>query len=135
MIRRLIGIEVTDLLETTERRLQESGSQSAETIQLLPYNVIGFSDSLSAMNRQLKSFLYQNMYQHHRVVQMQIKAARILEDLFDSYAAHPELLSREVQERAGAGDLHRTICDYIAGMTDRFALQEHDKLFNPATRP
>jgi dGTPase len=128
MIRRLIGIEVTDLLETTERRLQESGSQSAETIQLLPYNVIGFSDSLSAMNRQLKSFLYQNLYQHHRVVRKQIKATRILEDLFEYYAAHPESLSREVQERAGAGDLHRTICDYIAGMTDRFALQEHKKL-------
>jgi dGTPase len=128
MIRRLIGIEVTDLVETTERRLQDSGSQSAETIQLLPYNVIGFSDSLSAMNRQLKSFLYQNMYQHNRVVRMQNKAARILEDLFDSYATHPELLSREVQERASAGDLHRTICDYIAGMTDRFALQQHKKL-------
>jgi dGTPase len=135
MIRRLIGIEVTDLVETTERRLQASGSQSAEAIQLLSYNVIGFSDSLSAMNRQLKSFLYQNMYQHHRVVQMQTKAARILEDLFEAYAAHPELLSREVQERASAGDLHRTICDYIAGMTDRFAHQEHDKLFDPATRP
>jgi len=134
MIRRLIGIEVTDLVENTEQRLQESGCQSAEAVQLLPYNVIGFSDTLSTMNRQLKSFLYQNMYQHDRVVRMHVRAARVLRDLFGAYVAHPEWLSREVQERASVGDLHRTICDYIAGMTDRFALQEHDRLINPAVR-
>jgi len=75
------------------------------------------------------------MYQHHRVVRMQTKAERILEDLFNAYIANPEVLPSEVQERARAGELHRTICDYIAGMTDRFAQEEHSKLFDPLIRP
>jgi dGTPase len=132
LIRRLIGIEVGDLVDATEARIQASGASSPKTIQRLPHNVIGHSDNLAAMNRQLKDFLYQYMYQHHRVVRMHVKAEHVLEDLFGAYTEHPEVLSQEVQERAQDVGLHRTVCDYIAGMTDRFALQEHDKLFNPA---
>jgi dGTPase len=106
-----------------------------EQLQRLEFNVVGFSDDFRRMNQQLKSFLYQNMYQHHRVVRMQTKAERILEDLFKAYIDNPEVLPSEVQERAREGELHRTICDYIAGMTDRFAQEEHSKLFDPLTRP
>ncbi len=135
LIRRLIGLEVSDLVEATNRRIQQANAHSPADLQRLPYNVIGHSDSMQAMNRQLKDFLFQNLYQHHRVVRMQVKAERILEDLFEAYLRRPEVLSSEVQSRAREAGLERTVCDYIAGMTDRFALQEHDKLFNPATRP
>jgi dGTPase len=135
LIRRLIGIEVTDLLEATTARLEANAVDSVEALQLLAYNVVGFSDDLSAMNRQLKDFLYQNMYRHHRVVRMQVKAEQFLEALFSAYANSPEILPAEVQARARQGNLHRTVCDYVAGMTDRFALQEHSKLFDPQTRP
>jgi dGTPase len=108
---------------------------SAGDLQRLEFNVVGFSDEYQRKNHQLKSFLYQNMYQHHRVVRMQTKAERILEDLFGAYVQNPEILPSEVQQRARAGELHRTICDYIAGMTDRFAQEEHSKLFDPLIRP
>jgi len=87
------------------------------------------------MNQQLKDFLFQNMYRHHRVFRMQAKAERILEDLFQAYSENPEILPSDVQMRARETDLFRVICDYIAGMTDRFALEEHSKLFNPQVRP
>jgi dGTPase len=135
LIRQLIDIEVTDLIGTTDQRLAASGEASAEALQRLPGNVIAFSDPQATMNRQLKDFLYQNMYQHHRVVRMQVKAERVVEDLFQAYSGDPKVLSQEVQERAMEGDLHRTVCDYIAGMTDRFALEEHGKLFDPGMRP
>ncbi len=135
LIRRLIGLEVTDLVQATDHRIHQVGAGSPADIQRLAHNVVGHSDTMAAMNRQLKDFLFQNMYQHHRVVRMQVKAERILEDLFEAYLRRPEILSREVRARAEQVGLERTVCDYIAGMTDRFALQEHDKLFNPATRP
>jgi dGTPase len=134
LIRRLIGIEVTDLIEATDGRIRESGATSVDALQRLPHNVIGFSDRLRDMNRQLKDFLYQNMYQHHRVVRMHMKAEQILQDLFRAYTERPEILSQEVRERALEGDLYRTVCDYVAGMTDRFAETEHARLFQPGER-
>jgi dGTPase len=135
LIRRLIGQEVADLLGATAERIRPLKLGSATDLQRLDFNVVGFSDDFHRMNQQLKSFLFQNMYQHHRVVRMQTKAERILEDLFGAYIANPEILPSEVQARAREGDLHRTVCDYIAGMTDRFAQEEHSKLFDPLIRP
>ena len=87
------------------------------------------------MNRQLKDFLYNNLYRHHRVVRMQVKAERIISDLFAAYQSEPAILPRHIQELIEKRGLERTICDYIAGMTDRFAIQEHQKLFDPTVKP
>lgn len=135
LIRRLIGIEVDDLLAATSVRLERDEVDSVEKLQSLDYNVVGFSDQLEDENRELKDFLYQNMYQHYKVVRMQAKAERFLADLFREYTEKPEILPAEVQRRSRDGDFHRTITDYIAGMTDRFALEEHRKLFDPGTQP
>jgi dGTPase len=86
-------------------------------------------------NRQLKDFLYANMYRNHRVVRMAVKAERIIMDLFKAYHSEPAMLPQHVQEFIDARGLERTICDYIAGMTDRYALQEHSKLFDPSSLP
>jgi dGTPase len=135
LIRRLIGIEVTDLIQNTSKKLEDSGVDSVEELQTLPHNVVSFSDELELMNRQLKDFLFQNMYRHYRVFRMQVKAEKILEDLFNAYIQSLEILPLAVQERAKSGTNYRAVTDYIAGMTDRFALQEHSKLFDPKVRP
>ncbi|MEJ2264455.1 MAG: deoxyguanosinetriphosphate triphosphohydrolase [Anaerolineales bacterium] len=135
LIRRLIGLEVTDLVTATDQRLRESGVHSVEELQRLPYNVIGYSEDMTRRNRQMKDFLYANLYRHHRVVRMAVKAERIITDLFDAYVAAPEILPSHVQNIIEERGQERTICDYIAGMTDRFAVKEHTKLFDPQTLP
>jgi dGTPase len=135
MIRRLIGIEMKDFLETTNANLAKSGVSSVDELQRLSYNVVSFGEEMRAYNRQLKDFLYQEMYQHHRVVRMAVKAERIVIDLFNAYCSNPAILPRHVQNSIDQRGLERTICDYIAGMTDRFAVEEHQKLFDPTLLP
>ena len=135
LIRRLISMEVNDLVHTTAQRLRESNVKSVEELQGLPYNVISFSEDMIRRNRQLKDFLYNNLYRHHRVVRMAVKAERIIGDLFRGYQSDPEMLPEHVQGLLNERGLERTICDYIAGMTDRYAVEEYQKLFDPTTRP
>jgi len=131
IIRRLIGIEISDVLESTVLALETSGAQSVDELQLHKENVVVQSESFIEMNHELKDFLYENMYRHFRVYRMQIKAEHILQDLFNAYTENPGILPAEVQERAKKSEFRRVICDYIAGMTDRFALDEHSRLFDP----
>ena len=135
LIRQLIGMEVTDLATTTDTRLKENGAQLPLDIQKLAYNVIGFSEEMSRRNRELKDFLYNKMYRHYRVVRMQVKAERTIEELFNAYRTEPATLPEQFQAFIEHRGLERTICDYIAGMTDRYAIEEHQKLFNPLEKP
>lgn len=135
IIRRLIGIEVDDLVESTDQRLRQSGVRSVEELQRLPYNVVGFSEEMHRRNRELKDFLFTNLYRHYRVMRMAVKAERILTDLFTAYHSEPACLPRHIQGLINERGLERTICDYIAGMTDRYAIEEHQKLFDPSTLP
>ncbi len=134
-IRRLIGLEVTDVAQSTAQKLQDSAVRSVDELQQLPYNVVGFSDDLRRRNRQLKDFLYKNMYRHWRVIRMAVKAERIISALFDAYRAEPSMLPNHIQDTIAERGLERTICDYLAGMTDRFAIEEHRKLFDPEILP
>jgi dGTPase len=86
-------------------------------------------------NRQLKDFLYSHLYRHPRVVRMAVKAERIISELFRAYQSEPSMLPLHIQENINYNGLERTICDYIAGMTDRFAIEEYQKLFDPAIKP
>jgi dGTPase len=135
LIRKLIGMEVTDLVTATDNRLKESGVRSPLEIQKLPHNVIGFSDDMVRRNREIRDFLYKKLYRHFRVVRMQVKAEKILEDLFSAYLSEPNTLPDHIQTQLDNRDLERTICDYIAGMTDRYAIDEHQKLLNPRIKP
>ncbi len=135
MIRNLIDMEVTDLVHTTDQQLRQSGVHSVLELQKLPYNVVCFSEEMSQRNRQLKDFLYSNLYRHHRVVRMATKAERILGDLFRAYVKEPAILPVHVQDLTEERGLERNICDYIAGMTDRFAVEEYQKLFDPVMKP
>ncbi|HLF73771.1 MAG TPA: deoxyguanosinetriphosphate triphosphohydrolase [Anaerolineales bacterium] len=135
MIRQLVGLMVTDMVEATDKRLRESNVKSALDIQKLKHNVIGYSEEMQRRNRELKDFLYKNLYRHYRVVRMQVKAERIVSDLFHAYRSEPLMLPQSAQKLVEPRGLERTICDYIAGMTDRFAIEEHQKLFNPLEKP
>jgi dGTPase len=135
LIRRLIGMAVTDLVYATHQRLRDGNVRSVEDLQRLPYNVIVFSEDMHRRNRQIKDFLYKNLYRHSRVVRMAVKAERIITDLFRAYRAEPSILPSHIREQIDDRGLERTICDYIAGMTDRFAVDEYQKLFDPLTKP
>jgi len=135
IIRRLIGIEVTDIINNSDRLINEANLQSVEDLQRLPYNVISFTESLSAQNRQLKDFLFTKMYRHHRVVRMAAKAQKILTELFRAYLLEPAILPEHIRDNFRRFGEPRTICDYIAGMTDRFAVEEHKRLFDPEVLP
>ena len=135
IIRRMIGIEVEDVIKSTDKKIQQSGVASVDSLQKLPHNVISFSDHMQQNNRELKDFLYKNLYQNHRVIRMQVKAERIISDLFAAYQKDPLMLPNHIQNKIEKKGLERSICDYIAGMTDRFAVDEHQKLFDPTQRP
>lgn len=135
LIRRLIGIEVTDLIQSIDRMIRRSGIRTVEELQNLPYNVVGFSEDMHRRNRELKDFLFQNLYNHYRVVRMSVKAGRILESLFETFVREPSVLPKQFEMAIAEIGLEETICDYIAGMTDRYAIDEYQKLFDPASLP
>jgi dGTPase len=135
LIRRLIGIEVNDLVQSIDRMIRRSGIRTVEDLQKLPYNVVGFSEDMHRRNRELKDFLYQNLYNHYRVVRMSVKADQTLENLFTTYRKEPAVLPNSYQQTIEKDGLEQTICDYIAGMTDRFAIDEYQKLNDPTVLP
>jgi dGTPase len=134
VIRYLINLEVTDVIRRVAERLQQWAIESPEDVRNAPSNLVGFSAQLESKNQGLKAFLLQRLYQHHRVMRMQVKAQRLIHRLFEAYLHEPRQLPEEVQARLSDAMPERVVCDYIAGMTDRFAMQEYDKLFDPATR-
>jgi dGTPase len=135
MIRRLIGLEINDVIVATDKRLTDTGVRSPQDIQGLAGNVICSSEHFARMNEDLKNFLYESMYRHHRVARMSEKAYRYIREIFEAYIHEPRQLPPGVQKRVATRGLHRTVADYIAGMTDRYALMEWQRLFDPFTRP
>jgi dGTPase len=135
-VRRLIGIEITDAITATAARLAELNLASVEAVRKVGSNVAGFSPELLEMNRQLKQFLLRSFYRHPRVMRMAGKAQRLLSELFRAYLEEPLQLPYEIQARINSRSdpPERVICDYLAGMTDRYAISEHKKLFDPEAR-
>ena len=135
IIRHMIGLEIEDVIESTNQKLNKSKVSSSEELQKLAHNVISFSPETGKNNREVKDFLFKNLYQNYRVIRMQVKAERILSDLFSAYQKDPLMLPDHIQAGIDKKGLERSICDYIAGMTDRFAIDEHQKIFDPSERP
>jgi dGTPase len=136
-IRRLIDLMVSDLLDETRRRLREAGVRSAAEIRRLGRPVVAFSGAMRENDRALKGFLFERMYRHHKVNRMTSKARRVVRDLFELYMREPECLPADWRAQLDPADKRRSarvVADYIAGMTDRFALDEHQRLFDSYTR-
>src|SRR5262245_50770380 len=134
VVRPIIGRCTRALLASTVHPLAEARVGSADDVRHAGRRLVAYDPEMGAMVRELKDFLYRNMYRHYRVVRMGDKAGRILRDLFESYVAEPEQLPPRYQERVPVDGVPRVVCDYIAGMTDRFALEEHRKLFDPLVK-
>lgn len=135
MIRELVGHTVSDLIRSTDERLRSHAVQSPSDIQRLPVNLVGYSDDMQRRHRELKDFLYQKLYSHYRVLRMAMKAERVITDLFKAYLSSQAILPSGLIPSIEKWGLERTVCDYIAGMTDRFAIEEHGKLFDPLENP
>jgi dGTPase len=132
-IRRVIDRMVGDLIGETRTRLADSQVNSADEVRALKAPVVGFSDEMRRNDRSLKDFLFERMYRHYRVNRMGSKARRVVHDLFALYLAEPQCLPREWRGLAAGPDdpqTARVAADYLAGMTDRFALDEHHRLFD-----
>jgi dGTPase len=133
-IRRLINLVVTDLVEQTALKLREKNIDSLKQVREAAEPVVAFSPGIHQKTTELKRFLFKNLYRHYRVERMADKAGRILTDLFRAYQKNPKILPPDVFAQFQSEAAERVICDYIAGMTDRFALDEHKKLFDPLAR-
>jgi len=131
-IRRLIDRMVRDLIAETGDRLAASGAKTADDIRNLRAPIAEFSAEMRAHDQALKKFLYERMYRHYRVNRMSSKARRVVHELFQLYMTEPETLPDEWRPpaEASAPDRARIVADYLAGMTDRFALDEHRRLFD-----
>ena len=134
VVRELIGMMVTDVVKTAAASLAEGKIDTPEKLQLRATNSVGYSAELAQKVRPLKDFLYQHMYRHYRLMRMQTKAERFVKEIFEAYLKEPLMLPEKTHARVEHTALHRVITDYIAGMTDRYALQEWEKLFDPYRR-
>lgn len=136
IIRRLVGLEMKDAIEYTRGQLESRGIHSVAELRAVGVNVAGFSVEMRKANAIQKEHLFNHFYRGYRVVRMAAKAERILTRLFQAYIAEPKQLppaTLEKVERSNEG-LHRVVCDYLAGMTDRYAIQEYKRLFDPEER-
>ncbi len=131
IIRELIGQSVSNIAENTAVNLAAYQIDSPEKVQTHPDNLVDYSADFSIKVRQLKQFLFQHMYRHYRLMRMQTKAERFITEIFEAYLKEPKMLPTKTQEQLSEAPLPRVITDYIAGMTDRYALQEWQKLFDP----
>jgi len=132
-VRRLIGIWVTDLVEETRRRVAKYDPQSAADVRAMNVPLVAFSETLERDQRALRAFLYERMYKHYKVNRMRSQAKRILSELFDLFMAEPETLPdvwRRDAEQSAAERRARIVCDYLAGMTDNYAIDLHRRLFS-----
>ncbi len=136
VIRRLIGLEITDAINATAARIAALNVRSVEDVRAVGQNIACFSAEMQAMNRELKDFLLRRFYRHPRVMRMASKAQRLLTELFHAYLEEPLQLPFEIQARIqrGPDPAERVVCDYLAGMTDRYAISEYKKLFDPEAR-
>jgi dGTPase len=128
IIRDIIDVQVRDVVTSSSEAIAKAGVQSADEVRRQPVPLICYSAKLLEANRELRRFLYKNVYYHPRVAEVNQLACEMLRAVFEAYVLNPELLGDAATKRIESEGLHRTICDYIAGMTDRYLLEEHARL-------
>lgn len=133
-IRALIDIQVTDLIRQSEKNIKRYAIRSHADAKKLDVKAVRFSSEMFERRAPLRKFLMDNLYQHYRVIRMSDKAHRFIKELFEVYLTRPQQLPPKTQKRLKREGAHRVICDYIAGMTDRYALDEYKKFFEPYER-
>jgi dGTPase len=130
----LIGMQITDICETTWANIQQFGIGSLDDLRRVNQMLVHFSPAVEEENLALKKFLKERLYRHHKVDKMRIKAEHVLSRLFEAYVRRPNLLSPKYRRRTEQDGVERTVADYLAGMTDRYALDDSKVLFEPFER-
>jgi len=140
-IRRMINFVAVDLIRTTKKRVAEADPTSIDDVRNRSKPLAAFSDDVREEHLELKKFLNERVYRHHRVLRMTSKARRVLTELFNSFFNDINLMPAEhrdgalrAEKEGGKAGRARTVADYVAGMTDRYAILEHRRLFDPAER-
>ena len=130
VVRGIINELVTDLREATSKNIEEHDVKNVDEVRRAPTRMAGFSKEVAEKNKELKKFLHKNMYSHRKVLRMEFKAELTLNGIFSAYIKMPGLLPESVLKNEAHGTLERRICDYVSGMTDRYALNEHKNLYS-----
>jgi dGTPase len=140
-VRRMVNALVVDVIESSLERLREAAPADIDAARARAQPLIGMSESMRALHLELKQYLREQVYRHQRVLRMTMKAKRVVAELFEAFMRELKLLPAEYRDAAlrseardGIDGRARTVSDYIAGMTDRYAILEHSRLFDPAER-
>jgi dGTPase len=133
VVRALINWQVTDLLDHTLGRLRQERVRTAADVRALPGTLVEPGPEMRALKAELEDFLRRRVYRHYRVQRMAVKGARVVRELFDEFCRAPQLLPERYGRRIRDQGPERTVCDYVAGMTDRYAQDEYLRLFRPYT--
>lgn len=132
IIRDIIDVEVQDVVSSSSQAIAEAGVQSADDVRQNRSTLVCYSPGWARKNSELRRFLYQNVYYHPRVAEVNERACEMLRTVFEAYLLNPERLGESAARRIEAEGLHRTVCDYLAGMTDRYLIEEHAQLVGEA---
>jgi len=135
VLRTLIAWQITDVLEHTSHRIRQEGVRTVADVRAFPGLLVGASPDWLAMRRELEAFLTTRVYRHYRVQRMALKGGRIVGELFAEFRRSPELLPHRYQRRVAERGVEQVVCDYVAGMTDRYAQDEYLRLFQPYAPP
>ena len=127
-IRTIIDMQIKDVVETSERLIAKAGVQSADDVRLCAKPLVQHSAERSKLNLELRHYLYKNLYYNPVVHQPNLRAVKLLGQLFNYYLAHPKEMGESSQRRLKKTGLHRAVCDYIAGMTDRYVMLESERI-------
>jgi dGTPase len=128
-IRTIIDMQIHDVVENSERLIQQAGVQSADDVRLCAKALIAYSPGRRALNLKLRDYLYKNLYYNPLVHQPNLRAVKMLEQLFQYCLAHPKQIGESSRRRIKKFGRHRAVCDYIAGMTDRYVMLESARIF------
>ena len=129
IIRCIIDVQVKEVVETSEAAIRDSGVQSADEVRLQPKPLVRYSPGLKRDNLELRAYLYKNLYYNPEVHEPNRRAVQMLEQLFGYFIERPQEIGDVARKRARADGWPRAVCDYLAGMTDRYAIQQHQRLF------
>lgn len=134
IVREMINREVNDLVTNSLAKIRKLKIETLASVRQAQKSPVGFSEAMKRENKNLRAFLNENFYRHYRLARMADKAKRIIADLFSAYLRNPDLLPPGTRARLKNDPILRVAADYIAGMTDRYAILEHERLFDPAER-
>jgi len=134
IIRTLIDLQIQDVVENSERLIGAAGVQSADDVRRFPKALVQYSSERRGLNLELRDYLYKNLYFNPVVHEPNLRAVQMLKRLFWYYLAHQSEIGEGARRRSRQAGLHRAVCDYLAGMTDRYVVLEHERAFGKSSR-